>query len=322
MESQKRSKRRLRPEAYAILNDYFVNVSQWPDPTDQEELAEQVRRVPGCEFYTTRQVYSYFANNRAKVIKNVGTDVVLPTGIKKRRSRRKASQADVDPGPSLQTMSDADPDSVLSKLNVLLDDEPDPSPEVVEIWAESLGHAVVPEHILTYAFLRRADNHQDLKTEPNESQLPSPAQSPELRPEGPASEQQPLQYPAPFPSLDVSTNPFPPDRSPNEKLAECPSTALPPSTPSTNNELAEPHSQSASDAVPPGDENAAGSIPPPAFTVGPDEQVEQVRAALLEASTRDAHESPKTFVDFARWLKAHNEDSGAFLHTPREARCA
>ena len=37
-----------------------------------------------------------------------------------------------------------------------MQDDPDPSPEVAEIWAEGLGDDVVPEHILTYAFLRRA----------------------------------------------------------------------------------------------------------------------------------------------------------------------
>ena len=55
------------------------------------------------------------------------------------------------------------PDSVIRKLNVLLDDDPDPSPEVVEVWADSLGNGVVAEHILTYAFLRRATTCQGLE---------------------------------------------------------------------------------------------------------------------------------------------------------------
>lgn len=49
-------------------------------------------------------------------------------------------------------------ESLINKLNALLDDEPDPSPKVVVVWAESLGNGIVPEHILTYAFLRRAQS--------------------------------------------------------------------------------------------------------------------------------------------------------------------
>ncbi len=60
------------------------------------------------------------------------------------------------------------------------------------------------------------------------------------------------------------------------------------------------------------------------ITVGPDDLVEHVRAALLKVNTRGMRDSPKTFVDFARWLKAHNEDRGAVLHTrsPRALRSA
>ena len=52
--------------------------------------------------------------------------------------------------------NDPDAASVVSKLDILLQDDPDPPPEVAEIWAEGLGVDVVPEHILTYAFLRQA----------------------------------------------------------------------------------------------------------------------------------------------------------------------
>ena len=61
------------------------------------------------------------------------------------------------------------------------------------------------------------------------------------------------------------------------------------------------------------------SIPPlardtHAHALGPDALVHRIRAALLEADARGARDSPKTFVDFARWLEAHNGDRGAALH--------
>ena len=61
--------------------------------------------------------------------------------------------------------NDPDATSVVSKLDVLLQDDPDPSPEVAEIWAEGLGDDVVPEHILTYAFLRRASMIENTSNE-------------------------------------------------------------------------------------------------------------------------------------------------------------
>ncbi|KAM5536472.1 hypothetical protein V8D89_009908 [Ganoderma adspersum] len=334
MEGQKKGKRRLQPEAYAILNDYFENVSQWPDPTAQEDLAERVRGVKGCEFYTVRQVYSYFANNRAKFIKTGGKDFVLPTGGAPRQGRRKASRGDLGPASS-RPLSDSAQDSVTHKLNILLDDEPDPSPEVVEVWADSLGNGVVAEHILTYAFLRRATTFRESETQ---------AQSPE----------QPLERPAAAPpqlqpssssnsvSLDASTRQSVPASSPHNEPAEhpAPPAVVPPVVRPAHLAQLEEHPSAAlpaslppSDAVPAGygNENAAGaptststptptsmSIPPLArvtHTVGPDVLVQRVRAALLEADARGTRDSPKTFVDFARWLEAHNEDRGAALHT-------
>lgn len=38
-------------------------------------------------------------------------------------------------------------------LEVLLKDDPNPSPEVAEIWAERLGGGVTVEQVITYAFL-------------------------------------------------------------------------------------------------------------------------------------------------------------------------
>ena len=77
-----------------------------------------------------------------------------------------------------------------------------------------------------------------------------------------------------------------------------------------------------------GNGNAAGAptstsspLPPAHFihAVGPDTLVQRVRAALLEADARGTRDSPKTFVDFARWLEAHNGDRGAALHAAAAA---
>ena len=61
--------------------------------------------------------------------------------------------------------NDQDATSVVSKLDILLQDDPDPSPEVAEIWAEGLRDDVVPEDILTYAFLRRASLNENSSNE-------------------------------------------------------------------------------------------------------------------------------------------------------------
>ncbi|PIL27939.1 transcription factor [Ganoderma sinense ZZ0214-1] len=317
MGGQKKGKRRLQPEAYAILNDYFVNVSKWPDSAAQEDLAERVRQVEDCEFYTARQVYSYFANNRAK-IRYVGSDAALPTGDSARRGRRKA------------------PDSVIQKLNVLLNDEPDPSPEVVEVWAESLGSGVVAQHILTYAFLRRATTRGEAETQAESPKQGHRAETSAARQE--AGSQVSSLSPA---SLDASTQPSPPHCSPHHEKTEHPAplTFVPPPPTSANNNNKQLADVSAAprrpayqpplllepDISPARNDNAARArvspvkaIPPHAAasttgnTARSDDLVQRVRAALL-AAPRD---SPKTFVDFARWLEAHNEGrrAGVVLH--------
>ena len=64
------------------------------------------------------------------------------------------------------------------------------------------------------------------------------------------------------------------------------------------------------------DEIAPGAraTPPAKLLAGPDKLAERVRDALLEADTRGTRECPKTFADFTRWLKTHNEDRVAALY--------
>ncbi|KAM5536480.1 hypothetical protein V8D89_009916 [Ganoderma adspersum] len=49
--------------------------------------------------------------------------------------------------------------SVVAKLDVLLEEEPSPTPEVAAIWADVLAQGVFAEDILTYALLRQVKRH-------------------------------------------------------------------------------------------------------------------------------------------------------------------
>ena len=49
--------------------------------------------------------------------------------------------------------------SAVAKLDVLLEEEPSPTPEVAAIWADVLAQGVFAEDILTYALLRLVKGH-------------------------------------------------------------------------------------------------------------------------------------------------------------------
>ena len=50
--------------------------------------------------------------------------------------------------------------SQVDMLDVLLRDDPNPSPEVAEIWAERLGNGMTVEQIITYALLHPHSSSQ------------------------------------------------------------------------------------------------------------------------------------------------------------------
>lgn len=50
--------------------------------------------------------------------------------------------------------------SKVDMLDVLLRDDPNPSPEVAEIWAERLGNGMTVEQIITYALLHPHSSSQ------------------------------------------------------------------------------------------------------------------------------------------------------------------
>ncbi|KAM5536483.1 hypothetical protein V8D89_009919 [Ganoderma adspersum] len=58
---------------------------------------------------------------------------------------------------------------VVAKLDVLLEEEPSPTPEVAAIWADVLAEGVLAEDIITYALLRQVKKH--MVATRNESKL-------------------------------------------------------------------------------------------------------------------------------------------------------
>ncbi|KAI0749133.1 hypothetical protein C8Q74DRAFT_1374239 [Fomes fomentarius] len=96
-------------------------MTRWFTERACEELAERVRAIPGGQHYTAAHVYRYFASLRSRL---------------KRHGAAGPSQIDTQV-PSKVAM-----------LEVLLKDDPNPSPEpVAEIWAERLGGGVTVEQV-------------------------------------------------------------------------------------------------------------------------------------------------------------------------------
>ncbi|KAI0690497.1 hypothetical protein C8T65DRAFT_97420 [Cerioporus squamosus] len=161
---RRKKKIHLPNVAYDILNDHFFNVSEWPDEPARMTLAEKLREIPGCEHYTAVHVYRYFGNMRSKTCSGP---------VKPRKSTVPLQEAT---------------ESIESRLDVLLRENPNPSPEVAGIWAEKLGAGTAPEHILTYAFLWSGQMTSNIHAEVVEQQPtqlpgnPDPSLSSELRP--------------------------------------------------------------------------------------------------------------------------------------------
>ncbi|TBU38279.1 hypothetical protein BD309DRAFT_994555 [Dichomitus squalens] len=229
-------------------------------------------------------------------------------------------------------MPHIDPISVVSKLDVLLKEDPDPSIEMAEIWAESLGDDVFPEHILTYAFLRRASSRQgsidekwvagpsaDIHTPSlalaapdilasGSSSGPSDYQSVQGSPSSPC--QSPLpSLPLHHPSGD-STGHLTPAMNPSSLL-------LIPKVEEATLEGASNEAGSLSQTVrlsgpvrPSGRAASHATSPPQQLVILPEELAQGLRAAPLDSVSRDDSEIPKTFADFTRWLQQLNASAG------------
>ncbi|KAI1786142.1 hypothetical protein LXA43DRAFT_1065299 [Ganoderma leucocontextum] len=127
--------------------DYFFNESQWPDLPARIGLAHRVNAVLQCHCYTAQHVYMRFTYLRQRQ--------------KTPAARRPVPRS---PSPSAQkkdtgTRTRGVVHSVAAKLDILLEAEPSPTPEVAMIWADVLSEGVAPKDILTYALHRQVKSH-------------------------------------------------------------------------------------------------------------------------------------------------------------------
>ncbi|TBU53346.1 hypothetical protein BD310DRAFT_162210 [Dichomitus squalens] len=189
-----KKKKHLIDAAYDILNvdrslihddfpssppspDYFYNVDKHPDEDARAELAERVRDIPGCEHYTSRQVYAYFGNMRfktreghvPKAMRRLQEDGRLPgehfgdtraipsIGESSRASRPDRAALSKEAPNALPNVS------VVSQLDTLLKSHPSLTYEDAARWAATLGGGIIsinPDDILTYALLKQASTTQ------------------------------------------------------------------------------------------------------------------------------------------------------------------
>ncbi|TBU27594.1 hypothetical protein BD311DRAFT_778817 [Dichomitus squalens] len=229
-------------------------------------------------------------------------------------------------------MSHIDPTSIVSKLDVLLKEDPDPSIEMAEIWAESLGDDVHPEHILTYAFLRRASSRQYSVDEKRVAGLSADVHTPSSAPAAPdilasgsssgPSDYQPVQgsppspCQSPLPSLPLhepsgdSTGHLTPAMNLSSLLLIQPSSA-PPKVEEATLEGALNEAESLFQTVRPSGCAASHTTSfPQQLVILPEELAQGLRAAPLESVSRHDSEIPKTFADFTRWLQQLNANAG------------
>ncbi|KAI0366804.1 hypothetical protein BV20DRAFT_981717 [Pilatotrama ljubarskyi] len=165
-------RKRYPQEVYDILTDYYNNVTKNPKRYERESLAMRIKCLPGCADYTQEKVQHYFAGKRQ-------------AEKHKAQSQAQTQKPPVQPGSStsghiLYPSLVNDP-SVLPKLDVLLNETPNPSLVVANIWASRLGGGVLMGDIITYAELRRAQERPESATRvvvpSSRSQLPTPESS-------------------------------------------------------------------------------------------------------------------------------------------------
>ncbi|OSD01456.1 hypothetical protein PYCCODRAFT_1436386 [Trametes coccinea BRFM310] len=161
-------RRRYPSAAYDLLIDFYDNhPTKYPKKYELELLAARIRALPGCEDYTAEKASTYIAGRR----QNKGD------AVRGRGPKAAASSSAQILYPSLANHA-----SVVAKLDVLLNETPEPSAELARIWANRLGRGVAPEDILTYADLKRIQRRHGNSAGPPRvpvasSQLPTPESS-------------------------------------------------------------------------------------------------------------------------------------------------
>ncbi|KDQ56396.1 hypothetical protein JAAARDRAFT_70695 [Jaapia argillacea MUCL 33604] len=135
---EKKKVQRLKKEGMKVITDFFENVTQNPTSEQKREVLKQVQRVPGCEWYTYKQLGVAFvnrrkaardANNRAPQTVSAVTehDILYPT-LKEVEKR--------------------------ARLDVLLESHPNPTADAIAIWAPRVGAST--QDISTYIQMKRA----------------------------------------------------------------------------------------------------------------------------------------------------------------------
>ncbi|KAI0740014.1 hypothetical protein C8Q76DRAFT_790501 [Earliella scabrosa] len=119
-------------EAGRVLTDYFNHVTSTPNADQRERLADEVRRIPGCEYYTPLHVYRFFRNLRA-------------------RAKEKIFDCTESAGDLGST------GSVVATLDRLLEQEPDLSPMTAEMWTTKIGQESTPQANSTCALPKRRE---------------------------------------------------------------------------------------------------------------------------------------------------------------------
>ncbi|KAI0642626.1 hypothetical protein C8Q79DRAFT_983126 [Trametes meyenii] len=143
-------------DPFGTCTDYYVDVNKYPQKSECIMLAQKIQEISGCEDYTPEKVKLYFSAKRYAKGNTKGRVGTKPHGqpVPSGMEFEVAQPSPFSRSAHILYPSIANEPSILSKLDVLLSETPEPTPGIAQIWANRL--AVGPADIMTYADLRRA----------------------------------------------------------------------------------------------------------------------------------------------------------------------
>ncbi|KAH8105928.1 hypothetical protein BXZ70DRAFT_1004225 [Cristinia sonorae] len=160
--------RRLPPEGVKVLREFYDTVSTHPTPAQAQVLLAEVLKIPSCSFYTLEKVKAWFINHRRQK-------------EYKKETKPDVSKADV-PQMSSSLRKTLYPSftkpRTIEHLHELHNMVPDPTEEVLAIWATRLEVNI--EDIKTWRklSLNRNESKPDITGDTNQPlgkrQLPTP----------------------------------------------------------------------------------------------------------------------------------------------------
>ncbi|EJF56362.1 hypothetical protein DICSQDRAFT_174943 [Dichomitus squalens LYAD-421 SS1] len=186
--------------AFDTLKFYFDNISQTPDAPARAMLGKRVSSMPGLAHYTAQDVCNWFATARKKQRRRERANPVfrareLPPQVARKENREQAKI-----GVAVESKPDAlgwlcsahsdinvpvpqDIRTVLfTQLTELMREDPNPSPEVAQRWAERLRPRMSMTYVLGFTRPWRTMNPQhniratqvgSVRSEPGHAPLPS-----------------------------------------------------------------------------------------------------------------------------------------------------